>query len=242
MAKVNSITETTTAWASQREIPVRFQAETTSTNDNAKAEALNEVDDCVLYLTGHQTKGRGRGVNHWLDTGAGESLLSTWSFKMNGSPQAITGPRMGLAVFSAASATWPSQGWSLKAPNDLLLEGKKVGGLLVEAVTDSQTQQLLVGFGFNIFNHPRKFSDATHLSSALSHDLEESEWFKFLDTFHDSLKAASLESAQTTLSAANCNLLAQAMNANPKRALVVQKISPQGDIVHKGGTISWMDL
>ena len=133
--KIQSISETTQNWAGQREIAVIYNAETGSTNDNCKARALDEAEDLVIELADHQTKGRGRGINTWLDTGAGESLLGTWSLRMQGAPQAITGPRIGLAIYNAAAATWPSLAWSLKAPNDLILSGKKCGGVLVETVS-----------------------------------------------------------------------------------------------------------
>ena len=101
--------------------------------------AMRENDDLVLFLAAHQTNGRGRGANHWLDTGAGESLLSTWSLSVSSPPQAITGPRIGLALFAAATHAWPSLKFGLKAPNDLYLDGQKVAGLLVETVTGSCT-------------------------------------------------------------------------------------------------------
>lgn len=237
-----TITEMTKDWSTQREIPLRFLAETGSTNDDAKAQASAEKEKLVLYLTSHQTQGRGRGVNHWLDTGAGESLLSTWSLAVPQAPQAITGPRVGLAVFHAVSRTWPSLPWSLKAPNDLILDGQKCGGLLLETISHGDRHRLLVGFGFNILNHPRKFTEATHLSSALDHQINEGEWFQFLDELRGEFVDASQEATEPQLSSTACKELAQALNANPNRRFAIQRVSPQGDLIHDGGTTPWTEL
>ncbi len=239
---MQSIVEITSKWSSERGLSTRFDPETGSTNDNAKHAASRESAPLVLYITGHQTKGRGRNANHWLDTGAGESLLSTWSMAVTSAPQAITAPRFGLAVFNTVTSVWPSLAWSLKAPNDLILDGKKCGGLLVETISDGNTHRLLIGFGFNIHNHPRKFGDATHLSSALDQTLTEGEWFQFLDLLRDEFKKAADECMQPHLSATACKELAQALNAHPGRKFAVQKITPQGDLIHEGGTVSWLEL
>lgn len=239
---IQSISETTSNWSSQRGIATRFDPETASTNDNAKQGVARENAPLALYVTGHQTKGRGRGANHWLDTGAGESLLSTWSLAVESAPQAITGPRVGLAVFNTVNSLWPSLAWSLKAPNDLILDGKKCGGLLVETISNGNTHRLLIGFGFNILNHPRKFADATHLSSALDQPVTEGQWFQFLDQLKDELQQAAGECTKPQLTPAACKELAQALNANPARKFAVQKVTPQGDLIHDGGTVSWMEL
>src|SRR4051812_12482613 len=123
--RMMSAADTTQEWANQRGLHLVFTPQTGSTNDDSKRNAMSEQDDLVLYLTGHQVSGRGRGSNQWLDTGSGEGLLSTWSFGVLSPPQAITAPRIGLALFTAASRTWPSMGWGLKAPNDLYLSGHK---------------------------------------------------------------------------------------------------------------------
>jgi BirA family biotin operon repressor/biotin-[acetyl-CoA-carboxylase] ligase len=242
MGNLSSVADTTVKWAGQRQLPVVFTPETGSTNNDAKKKAMSEDDDFVLYLSAHQTAGRGRGANIWLDTGNGESLLSTWSFSVPTSPQAITGPRIGLALFNAASTVWPSLEWSLKAPNDLYLAGHKVGGLLVESVTGGSSFRLLIGLGLNILNHPRRFNEAEHLSKILHNAPDEGEWFQFLDELLAEFGKAVAESLQPTLSDSVCKDLVNALNANSARPFVVQKISPQGDLMHTKGQVRWTDL
>lgn len=242
MPQLTSAFDTTTQWGRDRGLEMKSESETGSTNDDAKAKAMSEAQDFALYLASHQTAGRGRGSNSWFDTGAGESLLSTWSMKTANSPQAITGPRVGLALFRAAQATWPSQAWSLKAPNDLFLGGKKVAGILVESVSGGANYRLLIGVGLNVLNHPRKFAEATHLSSALNSAPEVGEWFQFLDHLKAQFQLAAVEAQKPELSAQAAQELAQALNANPNRPFSVQSVSPQGDLIHAGGRVRWTEL
>jgi BirA family biotin operon repressor/biotin-[acetyl-CoA-carboxylase] ligase len=242
MSQVISIADTTVKWAEQREIAINYFPQTGSTNDDAKKAASHEGEDWVLYVAAHQTSGRGRGTNTWLDTGNGEGLLSTWSIPVRQSPQAITGPRIGLALFQAANSTWPSLEWSLKAPNDLFLHGHKVAGLLLETLSFGEQHRLLVGLGMNILNHPRRFSEAEHLSKSLNNSLEEGEWFQFLDELRHEMTLALAEIVQPTLSTAACQSLAQALNANSSRPFVIRQVSPQGDLVHDKGRINWKEL
>lgn len=242
MNNLSSISDATVTWAQQRHVEVRFANETTSTNDDAKAQALNDPDDLVLYLTNHQTTGRGRGTNVWLDTGNGENLLCTWSFPLSTAPQPITAPRIGLALFQAVHRVWPSLEWSLKAPNDLYLKGHKVGGLLLETVSHGAQYRLLVGLGLNVLNHPRRLADADHMSEALQSNVDTGEWFQFLDELRTEFTGTLLEASQETLTAEACRKLTEALNANSQRPYVVQQVTPQGDLIHSLGRISWKDI
>lgn len=242
MAELSSVIESTGNWALQRGLALISEAQTGSTNDDAKRTALVERAGLVLYLASHQTAGRGRAANTWLDTGAGESLLSTWSFETQRPPQAITGPRIGVALFAAAQKIWPQLNWSLKAPNDLYLNGVKVAGLLVETVSDGQEFRLIVGLGFNVLNHPRRFTNATHLADALGSRPSEADWFRFLDELKAQFTEAGADSARAELTPTVRHELLQALNANSNRPYVVKDISPSGDIVHDGGRIPWTDL
>jgi BirA family transcriptional regulator, biotin operon repressor / biotin---[acetyl-CoA-carboxylase] ligase len=242
MSELQSTADSTATWAMQRRLALISDASTGSTNDDAKRGATSEESDFVLYLAAHQSAGRGRGQNHWLDTGAGESLLSTWSFRMPSHPQAITGPRVGLALFTAAAKTWPSLAWAVKAPNDLFLNGHKVAGLLVESVSSGNEHRLLIGLGMNVLNHPRKFTEATHLADALGARPSEGDWFKFLDELKLQFRGAILDIVKPVLNDSARKDLARALNANPHLKDKLIEISPEGDLHFGSGKIRWTDL
>src|SRR2546428_11419786 len=90
----------------------------TSTQDIARDLPIGSV-----VMADHQTAGRGRLFHQW-ETRAGTALLVSFVLEPN--------PLLSLAAgVAAAEACGP--GVRLKWPNDLLLDGRKGGGILVEA-------------------------------------------------------------------------------------------------------------
>lgn len=89
-----------------------------------------------IVLADHQTAGRGR-HNHRWDAPEGAALLVSFVLKPH--------PLLSLAAgIAAAEACGPQV--RLKWPNDLLLDGKKLGGILVEA----SSAKAVCGIGINL--------------------------------------------------------------------------------------------
>jgi hypothetical protein len=166
MSEAYRIGEVTKAWAEAQKIKTIYFKQTTSTNDIAKDQADSDEiaeHDIVLYLADDQTQGRGRFERTWQAPKPGSSLLCSWSFVVDEMPLPTFTLRAGLAVITAAQATWPYLNWSLKAPNDILINDKKVAGLLVETVSQGNSHRLIFGLGFNVLNHPSSQAQATSL-------------------------------------------------------------------------------
>lgn len=106
--------------------------ETRSTNDTLLAMPPAAIHGWVVFADA-QSSGRGRhGRPWWSPPGAGLYLSLGWVFP--GLDRAGLGPlslRMGLAL-AEALAPWAAPRLRLKWPNDLLAEGSKLGGVLVE--------------------------------------------------------------------------------------------------------------
>lgn len=115
-----------------------------STNDFA-AEQLKSGVKTELVLAVHQTAGRGRFDRRWF-SGPGSSLAATWiarEYADHSQPWLV-----GMAVAAAAAGALHCQ---LQWPNDLMLEGKKLGGILTEVVTDPEGKRVpLIGIGINL--------------------------------------------------------------------------------------------
>jgi BirA family transcriptional regulator, biotin operon repressor / biotin---[acetyl-CoA-carboxylase] ligase len=103
----------------------------TSTQDVARNLPIGS-----LVVADHQTSGRGRLEHRW-EAPAGSALLVSFVLAPN--------PLLSLAA-GVAAAEACGQGVRLKWPNDLLLGGRKVGGILVE-VTPSKA---ICGIGINL--------------------------------------------------------------------------------------------
>lgn len=108
----------------------------TSTQDVARELPIGSV-----VVSDHQTAGRGR-LDHRWQAPAGTALLV--SFVM--APNPILSLAAGVAAVEACDA-----GVRLKWPNDLMLSGGKVGGILVEATP----QKAICGIGINLSWAPR---------------------------------------------------------------------------------------
>ena len=111
---------------------------TGSTNDRARALAAAGAPHGTLVTTGEQTAGRGRQGRTWLAP-AGQALLLSLVLR---DPDALLPLRAGLAVADVAGAAA-----RVKWPNDVLLDGRKLAGILVEA--RPQDGWAVLGIGLN---------------------------------------------------------------------------------------------
>lgn len=117
-----------------------------STNDEALrlSSALSDKDKIVI-TTRRQTKGRGRRGRSWIGQKGNlfMSLLLHW-------PQAESGALVfivSLALLRAVRQFLPQTDVCLKWPNDVLVEGKKVSGILLETAASGM---MVAGIGVNI--------------------------------------------------------------------------------------------
>jgi BirA family transcriptional regulator, biotin operon repressor / biotin---[acetyl-CoA-carboxylase] ligase len=113
--------------------------ETTSTNERARELAAAGAPHGTLVTTGLQTAGRGRQGRTWTAP-AGRALLMSLVLR---SFDALTPLRAGLAVADLAG---PSA--RVKWPNDVLVDGRKVAGILVEG--RPQEGWAVLGIGVNV--------------------------------------------------------------------------------------------
>jgi BirA family biotin operon repressor/biotin-[acetyl-CoA-carboxylase] ligase len=106
-------------------------ATVTSTQDIARDLPIGSV-----VVADHQTAGRGRLAHRW-EAPPGTALLVSFVLDPN--------PLLSLMAGVAAAEACGS-GVRLKWPNDLLLRGRKVGGILVEATPS----KAICGIGINL--------------------------------------------------------------------------------------------
>ncbi len=142
-----------------------------STNDEARRLAQAAAPEGLLVVAEAQTAGRGRAGRRWL-TPAGSALAFSLVLRPAVSPAQATRLTMiaGLAVCEAIEqvARVPA---NLKWPNDILLAGKKAGGILVEAATqtsgDQRLEYAVIGIGINVLEAPAA-SEVDFPATALS--------------------------------------------------------------------------
>jgi BirA family biotin operon repressor/biotin-[acetyl-CoA-carboxylase] ligase len=125
----------------------------TSTNDEAKTRALNKPEHGLLLIAESQTGGRGSNSRHWISE-KGNLFASLLLMSDIAHAEAQNFVKMAaLSVMDILTA----QGLQsrLKAPNDVLVGGKKICGILVETVTKGSTPPaVIVGVGLNVVSSP----------------------------------------------------------------------------------------
>ncbi len=137
---------------------------TTSTMDIAKRIARAGFKNGTVIFAEEQTLGKGRSGHSW-SCPRHKGLLFTLLLKHNIPPDhlcLLTGT-MAVSITETIRETLqlPAE---IKWPNDILIRGKKVGGILVELEKGMKNQSLfLIGIGLNVNNTEDDLPDQTRL-------------------------------------------------------------------------------
>ena len=131
-----------------------------STNDAARALALQGAAHGTAVLAGEQTRGRGTKGRAWHSP-AGLGLYSSFILRGPGGGPVPSPHLVPLAAGLAASdAVLETSGveCGLQWPNDIVHGGKKLGGILSEGVSGGAAGDfVVVGIGLNVGHGPDDF-------------------------------------------------------------------------------------
>ena len=133
-----------------RSLDVR--AETGSTNDDAREAAGAGAADGHVVVADRQSRGRGARGRVWASPG-GTDLYFSIVARLPLTPAQLPPLTLavGLGVARAAEATLPDRSVTVKWPNDVLIEGKKHAGILVESVSlGSRIDSAIIGVGVDV--------------------------------------------------------------------------------------------
>jgi BirA family biotin operon repressor/biotin-[acetyl-CoA-carboxylase] ligase len=123
-----------------------------STNTLALEAAAAGAPEGSVFLAEQQTAGRGRGNNQWhSEQSAGIYCSVVLRPAVPPSEVLTLSLAAGLAVQSAIQETDSRVQADLKWPNDVLVQGKKVGGILTEMSAEAtRVRHIVVGVGINV--------------------------------------------------------------------------------------------
>lgn len=131
--------------------PWNFAEETDSTNDWAKREAGKGAPEGAVFLVRNQTKGKGRRGRSWADpkgSGLAMSLLLRPDLPPGSAPMMTV--LMGLSAAQAVAQVTEKE-VQIKWPNDLVMSGKKLCGILTEmSMQGSKIAYVVIGIGINL--------------------------------------------------------------------------------------------
>lgn len=138
----------TTRWAGH---PVTFYDSVSSTNLQAKVDAENGYGQGALVVADMQTAGRGRRGRAWSSP-AGTNVYFTLILKPEYKPDlaSMVTLVMALAVAEGIRSTCGVDA-GIKWPNDIVVDGRKVCGMLTEmSVERDYIHHVVVGVGINV--------------------------------------------------------------------------------------------
>lgn len=138
--------------------PIELLDEVGSTNDEAHQRAAAGERGPIWIATRRQTAGKGRSGRAWVEASEG-NVAATLLF-VPGTPPARL-PELslvsGVATYDAVSDALAGCGAGaveLKWPNDVLIKGAKISGILIESGNHGGDVVSLIGIGINVASAP----------------------------------------------------------------------------------------
>lgn len=182
-----------------------------STNKYAK-ENIETLSDKTVVIADFQTNGYGQFQRAWLDAG-GENIYMTFVLKPKGLQQEHVNLTLYLAEIVCELINTELQNGkekenstsqlkdyasmplcinaSIKAPNDVLINGKKVCGILAESITKgNKLKGIALGIGINLNSKAENIiridKPATSINLELGHDVKKQEFVeKLIEKFFE---------------------------------------------------------
>ena len=153
---------------------VRVFEKTTSTNDVIEKLASDGVKEGVVVFAESQTKGRGRLGRKWISP-AGKGLWFSVLLRPDLRPPQTTQLTVASAIaIRRAIASQTGLKPEIKWPNDILIRGKKVAGILTELSAElDHIKYVILGIGVDVNPDAREFpAELRKLATSLKAELD----------------------------------------------------------------------
>ena len=175
--------------ATRNGLAIEVIASTGSTNADLR-QRIDQLRVPLLLAAEEQTAGRGRAGRSWL-AAPGDSLCFSLAWPFGGAVTRLAGLPLAIGVALADLLRTRGHYVTLKWPNDLLLDGAKLGGILVETGAarhdGDSTLWAVIGIGLNVHPNASRDSGVGNEVAALGDDIDRNE---LLAAMADALVAA----------------------------------------------------
>lgn len=129
-------------------------AEASSSSDLLLARAAQGAGSGTVLVIDRQTAGRGRRGRSWMSTPE-SSLTFSLLWRFEGGVERLAGLSLAVGVaLVRALAALGCHDMALKWPNDVLLDGAKLAGILVELSSERRGMVAVIGIGINLAAPP----------------------------------------------------------------------------------------
>lgn len=128
-----------------------YKEEMESTQELAKELAKNNVKNGSLIITDNQTKGKGTKGRTW-QASKGKNITMTIILNSNLKIEKLEGITLKIAqAIKEGLKELYGYNLTIKIPNDLLLNGKKICGILTQTSSiGNKVNYILIGIGFDV--------------------------------------------------------------------------------------------
>lgn len=146
-----------------RDIEVYRSTASTQDRVRQRVESRGKVADRCIVIADHQHAGRGRLGRRWLAPPGTAAIFST---AILGDSSTLTVDRLTFAAAVAvargieSAANLPNNTVQIKWPNDLMIEGRKLAGILVETFTQGAIHAAVLGVGINVALQPEHLPES----------------------------------------------------------------------------------
>jgi len=139
-----------------------------TTMETARELAKKGASEGTAVIAGTQTTGRGRLARTWLSPEGNLAMSVILMPSLNKLPQLVM-----IASLAVVKAIKQVAGMEthIKWPNDVMLKGKKVCGILIEnEVKGGKVNFAVIGIGINVNFRPLDFPEIADIATSLSHE------------------------------------------------------------------------
>ena len=131
-------------------IEILLSQSTGSTNDDAKNHLLKQSTLLSIHISEQQIAGRGRNGKQWISP-KGKNIYLSIGWLSNLKYFQLDGLSLAIGTILASSLTKLTQNKvGIKWPNDLLIEKKKISGILIETIDLNNQVGVVIGIGINV--------------------------------------------------------------------------------------------
>tara|TARA_Y100000768_G_C23788630_1_gene591534 strand:+ start:91 stop:606 length:516 start_codon:yes stop_codon:yes gene_type:complete len=131
----------------------KFKFNKVKSTNNTAIRLIKNGNDFGVVSSEIQSDGKGQRGNKWISK-KGNLFISIF-FKINSKISIKKITNLNLLILKKIISNQVKQNIKVKLPNDILINKKKVCGILQEIIYENEHKYLIVGIGINIINSPK---------------------------------------------------------------------------------------
>ena len=140
-----------------------------STMDVARNAAIGGASEGTTVIAEEQTAGRGRLGRSWINP---PGVIAISIILRPALSQLLRLTMVASLATSRCIEQVTGLNTAIKWPNDVLINGKKVSGILTETtIREESVDWAIIGIGINVNFNPRAFPEIADTATSLSHEI-----------------------------------------------------------------------